>query len=143
VRTTRCQRFVRSELSRLAAIALAVTFVLGVVRAGARYFYCPIMDAVVSAHCCPRADADRTESPALVDDECCDVRTNAALPAGTAAAPAPELAAAPLLALLPAPSALDAGTRVVASHAMHAYRTGPPAIAHARERVARSMVALI
>jgi hypothetical protein len=90
-----------------------------------------------------RADTDRAPtSPTLLADDCCDARTNGALPSATAITPAPQAPDAPLVATVPAPSSLDVIARVVASHAT-SHPTGPPALAHARERAARSMVALI
>ncbi len=91
-------RAARREAKRWVALLFTLALLAGIVSAGARYFYCPFMDAVVGEHCCTRDTPEPTSSVHRPD--CCEVRYVGSLPAASSAAHAPELRAAPLLAVL-------------------------------------------
>jgi hypothetical protein len=123
----------------LASLALIV----GLLRANARYFYCPIMDRVVAESCCaPAADGadEQAAPPSLRATDCCQAKQVGSLPR-TAAPPGHDALEAPLLGLLspviwPAPRAPAHRN----PRALDARHTGPPRPSEAR---ARAMVYLI
>ncbi len=94
---------------RIAAGLVAFVVLLGVLRGGSRYVYCPMMAAVMTAPCCasetPDEHDDGHEDPAPValrEGGCCEGRTLARLPsAATSGAPA-MLEPPVFVALLPA-----------------------------------------
>lgn len=76
---------------------------LGVLRAGARYYVCPAMSVVLDAPCCGEHDEgeDEDDRAALRCAGCCSAKRLASMP--TSAVPASaEVAASPCVAFLPA-----------------------------------------
>ena len=76
----------RTGAARILLRALvAVVVLVGVARAGSRYFYCPVMDAVLAQPCCGQHSAAGHDDPATPDSqitkrECCEEATLAGLP---------------------------------------------------------------
>jgi hypothetical protein len=128
----------RFEAFRFASFAIGVTLIIGLVRGGAGYLYCPFMDEVVSAHCCAPAHADTTSFEA---PDCCEARILGTLPAARDAARPHVAAAAPVHSVI---RALErASTRQGPSPAPRLARRGlGPAPPDQRARAARSMVSL-
>lgn len=130
-------RAVVRGLRGLAAIALGVALLAALLRGGARYLFCPMIDDVVDETCCsPAHDADA----ALRAPDCCETRTVGVLPSAQSSAPAPHVAPAPVLASLPAVSEVCRGA-LVARASFVREPTGPPPLPS--QRPARSMVFLI
>ena len=129
--------------ARLAAGLVALVVLLGVLRGGARYFYCPMMDAVIDAPCCGAdghagvgADRDALELRSL---GCCEEHVIGKLPSAALFAPAAPLET-PLLALVPPPTTLLAGSaRGAGARFDHDNRAGP---ASTRRHRAECMVFL-
>ena len=130
-------RLVLVGARRLAALVLGVALAAALVRGGARYFFCPLMDEVVDADCCPptRATPDSLQAP-----DCCVVRTIGTLPSAQSTALGPQVAPAPLAAVLPAAEATRLGIIAVTRGLEHE-PTGPPPPTALR-RAARLMVFL-
>lgn len=133
----------RSRLARVAAALLAVLMLAGVLRAGASYVYCPAMRMVADAACCSgdrSAEHEDADTIQVRTRDCCEKHVVGRLPAVRGAVTAAHALAAPLLAVLPAPttgperSDLNVGFRFD-----HEGRAGP--IASARHR-AELMVSL-
>jgi hypothetical protein len=127
----------RREGARLLAVVVGFALVVGILRGGSHYLYCPFMDVVVTEHCCSesRGSADTVTTP-----DCCETETLGTLPSASGVAPWPELPALPLVAVLspyepPGRESLSAATRAVIEP------TGPPM--RAAQRAARLMVFLI
>ncbi|MFO0739588.1 MAG: hypothetical protein U0270_27060 [Labilithrix sp.] len=77
----------RAIVARSGVLVVAAVLLLGVLRSGARYVYCPMMNAVVAASCCDRGEAHYEGTPAVEGSDCCQQRRTAAMPAsGTAPA---------------------------------------------------------
>jgi hypothetical protein len=76
--------------TRLAMLMLGLALVVGVVRAGSHCFYCPLMDAVVSEHCCPTEAPEQT--PAAREPDCCKAMTLSGPQLARVVTPRPELA---------------------------------------------------
>ena len=129
------RRLSRAVLAAMAALVLLV----GVLRANARYFYCPFMGAVASHSCCAAAD-DASTDPVVEAPDCCEVWHVGSLPTA-AGASSIEVAASPLVATVPRLSlvAPRAPLRVRAA-ALEARRRAPPLPSESR---ARAMVFLI
>ena len=130
---------IRPGLARLLAIVLGLAFVVGVLRGGSHYLYCPFMDEVLSEPCCSESHdgASAVETP-----DCCQTKEIGTLPSARAVAPLPEFPAAPLLAIIPPPHDMDAEASLARPRRFGIERTGPPLLARA-ERAARLMVFLI
>jgi hypothetical protein len=131
------RKIARALLAAVAALVLLV----GVLRANARYFYCPLMDLVVARSCCEPSREGAPEGPAIEVSDCCEEKRIAALPSGDAV-PAPNAVPdAPLATVLPASSAPPSAPLVLAPRAtLDARYRGPPPPGAAR---ARFMVFLI
>lgn len=131
----------RSFVLVIAAAALIATMVRG----GARYFFCPPMQAVMDAPCCG-ADANHAADGEDADDassvrapDCCQERRYGTLPAfaGASAAAPPPMSA--VVAVLPATDlSLSVGFVPVRARVAHPVRAGPPR--YASERRAELMV---
>jgi hypothetical protein len=103
------KRRVRGGVTRVAAAILVVVMLVGVLRAGDRYFYCPTMRAVIDAPCCAgdrHSDDDDTAALEVRSRDCCEEHRLGSLPS---AAVAPNAAPfdAPVLAVLPPVTALS------------------------------------
>ena len=135
---------VRRFAARVAAGVVTIVVLVGLLRGGARYFYCPMMHAVIDAPCCPgdgqaglesldqRHDGETAELRAR---DCCEEHVLAKLPKAAAGA-APLSLHAPLLALVPPEgprlNRLHLRSMVWASHFEHDNRAGPPSAARHR-----------
>jgi hypothetical protein len=120
------------------ALLLGVSLVVGVLRGGSHYFYCPFMDVVVTEHCCTgaRGGATTVEAP-----DCCEARTIGVLPSAGSLPPVPGIAAASCVAVLPAVHDVAVvATRIPVRFTVSS--TGPPPSIGA-QRAARRMVLLI
>ncbi len=144
VQRTSRQRTSLNVTRRIFAMLVVLTTLVGVLRAGARYFYCPMMGEVVAEDCCAASKTARgTKTPAFETPDCCQAKFVDALPAGDAFAPSTEIAAAPLTALVqPVPHAT-----VLTALPPHLFRqtlqrAGPPTPT-GPQRVARLQVFLI
>jgi hypothetical protein len=97
------RRFTIRALRALASRALHAMAILvlltGIAQAGSRYFYCPLMQVVLSASCCDH-DEKTSDQQELRQTDCCEAKSIRALPAGALAAP-PRSFVAPLVAFLP------------------------------------------
>jgi hypothetical protein len=138
------RRRMRAWLARVASVVVAVVMLVGVLRAGSSYVYCPSMKMVTDAPCCAgdghhRGD-DGDSTSEVRSRDCCEQHVLAKLPAVGTTAYAPHTFSAPLLATLPAP-AVDTSTTLVAPRARfeRECRAGPIALARHR---AELMVAL-
>lgn len=139
----------RNLLRRIAAAVLAVVVLLAVVRGGARYFYCPMMHAVIDAPCC---DGDGPRDPTELDEldelrdplgtlassearsrDCCEERVLAKLPS-TGLTTTPEPFDAPQQTSIIAPiTALSQRVAAVRpSRFEHDDRAGPASTARHR-----------
>jgi hypothetical protein len=133
------RRILRREAARGAALLLGFALVIGVLRSGSRYLYCPFMGAVVREHCCSTAPPEREST--VEQPDCCESRTLGAMPATRAAAPRSELTSAPLLTVLAPAPILQVVSNAVLPKRLPAGGSGlspPPA-----RRPARLMVFLI
>lgn len=112
---------------------------LGIVRGGSRYFYCPMMGQSFDDACCASAehDDDATSGPSVERPDCCQAKRLGKLPSGAAVSTI-DVPAVPVLAVLPpfdgavAPLARKTFVRFT-----HPSRAGPPT---ATERRAMLMV---
>lgn len=119
---------------------VAVALLFGVLRGGARYFYCPEMDATLASPCCERGKhegederPDATNAPSVDDADCCEARRAGTLPAVDGASTTPRLEAVPLLAILPPFDRVQASReRAAESRVVHPARAGPPSAAERR-----------
>lgn len=134
----------RHESARVASLVVALVVLVGVLRGGARYVYCPSMQMITDAPCCAgdrhsEHDADATRE--LRARDCCEQHVIGTLPATGATSHTPSSFVAPLVATLP-PPALDApaGAAAAVVRPDHECRAGPIALARHR---AELMVALI
>ena len=131
-------RSVRRESVRLLALLVGVALLVGILRGGSHYLYCPFMDAVVTQDCCSRSGP---EPGTITARDCCETETIGTLPSASGTAAGPQLPMLPLVAVLPAfelPGAESASfaTRTVLEP------TGPPPM-RAAQRAARFQVFLI
>jgi len=133
---------------RISTLLVALTLLAGFLRAGAQYFYCPMMNVVVATHCCATRSGDelgeRNElSPAIELPDCCERRQAAALPAMDSTVQATVVAPAPFTSILdptPHPTLRSA----LGSGAMRAtQRAGPPDVGSGVKRAVRLQVFLI
>lgn len=129
-------RRVRRVAARVAAGLFAVVVLVGFLRGGARYFYCPMMQAIIEAPCCPgdrHVDHDHEGEAAEVRSrDCCEAHVVAKLPKA-AVVGAPMVLDAPLVGLLPPQIARFQGSAMLgSSHFDHENRAGPPTAARHR-----------
>jgi|HubBroStandDraft_4_1064222.scaffolds.fasta_scaffold672353_1 hypothetical protein len=134
----RLARALRRVGARFVAVVLGLALIVGVLRGGSHYFYCPFMGAVASEHCC---EGSRGDASTVQVADCCEVRTIGTIPAASTVAPSPELAGAPLLAVLSPLQDLSTGSIVAPAKRVGIERTGPPPLA--AQRAIRSMVSRI
>lgn len=127
----------RRGLLRVAALLATVTMLIGVVRAGGRYFYCPMMHVVIDAPCCAgdrrsSSDEDRADSVEMRSSDCCEEHVLRKLPSG-AVSPAPPVFDAPLVAVISAVAVTyHAPPEVTRSRFDHENRAGPASTARHR-----------
>lgn len=133
---------------RVAAALVAVVMLVGVLRAGASYVYCPSMQRVADAPCCSgdrahhdvAAANDGAVAMQVRSRDCCEKHVVGQLPSAAAASTARHLFSASFVAVVPAPTV---DPRASGSAALlrfdHEGRAGP--IAAARHR-AELMVSL-
>jgi hypothetical protein len=141
-RRRKLARSARSTGRGLLTAVIAAVLVLGVLRAGSRYFYCDAMGTVFANPCCGGAhheDADSAQMEARPDD-CCKARSLGSLPfASIPMLPSPP--AAPFVAVVQnhavAPLQVSPPRRAIG-----AKPTGPPPISLSTHRT-RLMVFLI
>lgn len=128
----------RAIAVRIGVVVMAFVVVVGLLRGGGSYFFCPMMNEVSDAPCCDEhgREGDRDVSGVRAPD-CCQAKRLATLPRW-AASSLPDVASSPCVALLP--SMLDAsGVRPRARLVRFAQpaRASPPT---ANERRADLMV---
>lgn len=133
----RSLRAVALKALRLVAVLVLLT---GIAQAGTRYFYCPLMDVVLSASCCEN-DERPGDQPELHRTNCCEAKTIGSLPAGAVSTPPRNLVAS-LVAILPPLQLAYTQTLLPPHKARFSYpmRSSPPAASAAR---AELMVFLI
>jgi hypothetical protein len=134
-------RAARGAGRALLATVLTAILLLGVLRAGDRYFYCDFMGVVTKAPCCDGAhdDADGKRLEVRADD-CCKSFRLGTLPAAAIPAEAPQAPPAVVAVVQPVPVQLlllPPNPRV-----LRGAQTGPPASFSANDR-SRLMVFLI
>jgi hypothetical protein len=132
----------RGPLARVAAALVALIVLVGVLRAGASYVYCPMMQQISEASCCAgdrEADDDATTAT-IASRDCCEHHVLGKLPKTAAPSVPTPLLATPLVAVLPAPSAeLVSATSNPAAHFEHEGRAGPRAAARHRAELMVSL----
>jgi hypothetical protein len=122
----------------LAALVAAI-LVLGVLRAGSRYFYCESTGTVLTMPCCEESH-EASAGGEVRNEDCCRSRSVGSLPVVAIQTP-PAMPLAPFVAMLQHPAA----GRLTASawrDAPRANFTGPPLLSPSDHR-ARLMVFLI
>ena len=135
----------RAWLARAASVVVAVVMLVGVMRAGSHYVYCPSMQMITDAPCCAgdghRGHGDGDTTIELRSRDCCEQHVLGRLPDVVGAAVhAPRAFAAPLLATVPPPTVDTTATLVAVRARLEGEcRAGP--MASARHR-AELMVAL-
>ena len=131
-RSSRMGQLARS----VAALAGAVVLLVALFRGGARYVYCPAMQAVMDAPCCGADDEDRAdhadETASVRSPDCCERHVQSHVPA--AASPASKLLVdAPLLSALPPVAEVHRERRDAAPlRVAHYERAGPRPAAQRR-----------
>ena len=126
---------------RLLTTLVAAILVLGVLRAGSRYFYCESMGDVLTKPCCHEArEASADGDGEVRSEDCCKPRSVGYLPV-VAIQTLPATPPTPFVAVLSraASAPLKASIR---REAFLAHFTGPPLLSASDHR-ARSMVFLI
>ena len=138
--------YARLAASRAVLVLAAFVILLGVVRGGTRFFYCPITHLAFDAPPCSQgldetSTDDDGDAPAVRTADCCQEKWRAAAPtASTPEVPRTSIARAAVAALLPAP---PRGMELVSARMpfeiAHGVRAGPTPPS-ARERRAELMV---
>lgn len=129
----------RALLARAGAALLAVLVLVGVLRAGASYSYCPTMEMVTDAPCCPGdRHAEHQEaagSPQLRARDCCEKHVVGKLPSVDGIGATPHVLPPALVAVTASSAAaLDRAGTSTRPRIAHDGRAGP--IAMARHRAA-------
>jgi hypothetical protein len=137
-------RRVRAALARLVALVAVASLLVGVLRANARYFFCPLMNVVADYACCggseSESDANDGNSLSVEHDDCCEQRRVGVLPVA-AVASAPQVPQAPDLALVALSIERPAAVLVrLTKAARTTWHTGPTTANFVRRR---TMVFLI
>jgi hypothetical protein len=135
-------RVARNAGRGLLVAVMAAIVVLGVLRAGTRYFYCDATGIVFATPCCGGSHhegADRGQVEARTDD-CCKGRSLGSLPPA-AVQIRPATPPAPFIGML-ANVAVARLESLVERRAVRANLTGPPLLSPSAHR-ARLMVFLI
>ena len=141
--TAKTWRAARRALGRAFALVAITALIVGLVRANARYFYCPLMDSVASASCCTETH-DRSAEPTIDQSDCCETHRIASVPQGAAVASPPVVPDAPFVAYVTfAALAYVLGhTALLAVPVANAPGAGPPPLSPGEAR-SRTMVFLI
>jgi hypothetical protein len=131
---------VRALLAHVAAALVAVVVLVGVLRAGTRYSYCPSMQRVIDVPCCAGDRRGHHEDAAEMQvrsRDCCEQHVIAKLPSAAGTSVAPHLAAPARVTALAAPTAHPRQTGLHARLRFdHEGRAGPMATArHRAERM--------
>lgn len=133
----------RAVLVRIAATLVAAVMLVGLLRAGASYFYCPAMEMVTDAPCCPgdrRAAHEEEDIAQLRARDCCEEHVVAKLPSAGGTSGPPHLTAPSLVDVHAVPKVkLPWAAPTAACRFDHEGRAGP--VATARHR-AELMVSL-
>lgn len=98
-------RWLRAFIAQGGIVVVACVLLLGVLRAGARYYVCPAMNLVLDAPCCgehDESDDGDEDGSALRGGDCCRARHLASMPVSAVSAVANDVAASPCVAFLPA-----------------------------------------
>ncbi|MEO6574095.1 MAG: hypothetical protein ABIP89_09670 [Polyangiaceae bacterium] len=124
--------FARSFAVRMVHALAVIVLLSGIARAGTRYFYCPLMDVVLSASCCDHT-GDKTSQREFRPSDCCESRSNEALPPAADSTP-PQAIDAPLVAILaPIAWVLSRTSPIVPPERFrYAASAGPPSPSAAR-----------
>ena len=126
------RRKLRALAARVASFVATMVLLVGVVRSGARYFYCPMMNVAMEDSCCASAAHRAGDAPAIETPDCCQAKRLGTLPSSAGVASL-ELHAAPLAAMLPPFDVAALARRRHADFALgHDARAGPSS--PARER---------
>jgi hypothetical protein len=137
----------RGPLARVGAALVALVVLFGMLRAGASYVYCPIMQQITEASCCA-GDREDDAAAASLDAmraevrsrDCCEHHVLGELPKGAAPSVPTLLLATPLVAVLPAPSVeVTFAASNPAAHFEHEGRAGPRAAARHRAELMVSL----
>lgn len=121
-------------------IAVALVLLIGVLRSGKSYFFCPMMTAVFETPCCDGEEHGDEEDGSVSEvraPDCCQAKRIGTMPS-SALSSVPDVSPSPCVAVLPARNGADAFD-VGASTVRYTQpaRAGPPS---ATERCGRLMV---
>lgn len=120
--------------ARLFALVVAIGVLAAVVRGGARYFYCPMMQAVMDSPCCGGKDEHHAEhdTEALRPIDCCERHVQPHLPAAAGAPSAPTVFDAPFVATVPPIAHIQLSFARTPARLTHEERAGPRSQAQRR-----------
>lgn len=93
-------RQMRREVGRTLAVFVGFAFLVGVLRGGSRYLYCPFMDAIVSQSCCERAPHHEV---AVDEPDCCEAHVLGVLPSAMGPSAPSRLPPPNVIALIAGP----------------------------------------
>lgn len=123
------RRSARALARRGGALLAAIVLLVGVLRAGASYFYCPMMQATFDAPCCDRGHHDEGDddgAPGIDHAACCEGKRLGALPTSERLHESEPVATAPITGVTPAvPAALDGPLARPAARDLYPARAGP------------------
>jgi len=128
---------VRAICLRARAVLIACILLAGVLRGGAKYFVCPMMDAAFEVPCCGEQRADDRLAASVRPPDCCKAKRLGTVPQASLPA-ALDVAESPCVAVLPRLHGLMAADppRTARRFSLQA-RAGPPT---ANERRADLMI---
>ena len=125
----------RRAISRSLALVFVLAMIVGILRAGSTYLYCPFMGAMAVDACCSHATTERS----TVDrNDCCELHRLPSLPNSESVSTRVAVAPSPLVAII-APEIFIAPELAVGTRDDFAVPTGPP-ILGAPERAAHLSV---
>ncbi len=131
-------------VARAFAALVAFVTLVAMLRAGSSYVYCPSMQRVMDAPCCSSDHPAEHEGDCAISElrsrDCCEHHVLGRLPSvGSLGAP-PHLLAAPVLAVLPAPTLFAIrGAPVASARLDHEGRAGPRVAARHRAQLMVSL----
>ncbi|HQY60948.1 MAG: hypothetical protein IPF92_28225 [Myxococcales bacterium] len=139
--TARVARLARHAFARAAYVAALCVLLVGVVRGGAAYFHCGMMNAYLAAPCCDAGhghegegvESEPEQGAALREEPCCSGARLSHLPASAPGADA-HAAVAPLAAEPPATRHVEAPAEplALAPRSVQSARDGPPSASRRR-----------